>query len=65
MIKPSLDVLMSTVDSKYTLVTLASKRAREIMKEDGFADQVKPVTAALKEIATHQITYERIKDGIK
>lgn len=65
MIKPSVDVLMTRVDSKYTLVTFASKRAREIMKEDGFSDQVKPVTAALKEIANHQISYERIKDGIK
>ena len=30
MIEPKIDDLLSQVDSKYTLVTLAAKRAREI-----------------------------------
>jgi DNA-directed RNA polymerase subunit omega len=68
MIHPSLDVLVKKVDSKYTLVVAAAKRAREIM--DGDAAMVdtksnKPVTVALQEIADGKLGYERTKAGIK
>lgn len=68
MIHPSLDVLVTKVDSKYTLVVLAAKRAREIM--DGATSMVesksnKQVTVALEEIAQDKISYERTKSGIK
>lgn len=68
MINPSLDTLVNQVDSKYTLVVLAAKRAREIM--DGQQPLVesksnKPVTVALEEVAQGKITYERTKTGIK
>ncbi|HMM20459.1 MAG TPA: DNA-directed RNA polymerase subunit omega [Selenomonadales bacterium] len=68
MIYPSLDVLVKKVDSKYTLVVLSAKRAREIMS--GAASLVesksnKPVTVALEEIAQGKIVYERTKTGIK
>ena len=68
MINPSIDTLVTKVDSKYTLVVLAAKRAREIM--DGSAPLVesksnKQVTLALEEIAQDKITYERTKSGIK
>jgi DNA-directed RNA polymerase subunit omega len=68
MINPSIDTLVTKVDSKYTLVVLASKRAREIM--DGSTSLVdsksnKQVTIALDEIAQDKITYERTKSGIK
>lgn len=68
MIRPSLDVLVQKVDSKYTLVVAAAKRAREIM--DGSAPMVetrsnKPVTVALQEIAEGKVGYERTKAGIK
>ncbi len=68
MINPSIDTLVKKVDSKYTLVVLAAKRAREIM--DGSASLVdsksnKQVTIALDEIAQDKITYERTKSGIK
>jgi len=68
MINPSIDILVTKVDSKYTLVVLAAKRAREIM--DGSATLVdsksrKQVTNALEEIACDRITYERTKSGIK
>ena len=68
MIHPSLDSLIKKVDSKYTLVVLAAKRAREIMSsEAGQNDEKanKPVTIALEEIANSKITYERTKAGIK
>lgn len=68
MIHPSLDVLVEKVDSKYTLVVLAAKRAREIMDgQQPLADSKsnKPVTVALEEVAQGKITYERTKTGIK
>ena len=68
MIHPSLDTLVTKVDSKYTLVTLAAKRAREIMNGDAQLTQSKsnkPVTIALEEIARNRIVYERTKTGIK
>jgi DNA-directed RNA polymerase subunit omega len=68
MIDPTLDVLTTKVDSKYTLVVLAAKRAREIL--DGDKPLVdcksnKQVTIALSEVADEKITYERTKTGIK
>ncbi len=68
MIYPSLDVLVDKVDSKYTLVVLAAKRAREIMNgEDALVDSKsnKPVTVALEEVSQGRIVYERTKSGIK
>jgi DNA-directed RNA polymerase subunit omega len=68
LIYPSLDVLLEKVDSKYTLVVMASKRAREIM--NGKTTMVssssnKPVTVALEEISNNKIIYKRTKTGIK
>lgn len=68
MINPSIDTLVTKVDSKYTLVVLASKRAREIMDGSGAlvdSKSNKQVTVALEEIAQDKITYERTKSGIK
>ncbi|WP_312203128.1 DNA-directed RNA polymerase subunit omega [Anaerospora hongkongensis] len=68
MIHPSLDSLVSKVDSKYTLVTLSAKRAREIMSGDPAAVESKsnkPVTLALEEISQNKVTFERTKTGIK
>ncbi|MDT8901514.1 DNA-directed RNA polymerase subunit omega [Anaeroselena agilis] len=68
MIHPSLDTLVDKVDSKYTLVVLAAKRAREIMDgEESLVDSRsnKPVTVALEEVAQGRIVYERTKSGIK
>lgn len=58
---PSIDSLVKKVDSKYTLVTLAADRARELA--DGQpplipdAKNKKPVTVALEEIYKDKITY--------
>ena len=60
---PSIDSLIKDVDTKYTLVTLAALRARELT--DGMeplipdAEGKKPVTVALEEIYNGKITYER------
>lgn len=68
MIHPSLDALVDKVDSKYTLVVLAAKRAREIL--DGEESLVmsksnKPVTVALEEVSLGRVVYERTKSGVK
>ena len=63
MLYPSINLLRTKVDSKYTLVAMASKRARDII--DGMPVLVddpainKPVSIATEEIAEGQITYSR------
>ena len=58
---PSIDSLVKKVDNKYTLVTLAAMRAREL--NDGAAPLVegaegkKTVSIALREIDDGKITY--------
>ena len=59
---PAIDVLKTKVDSKYTLVALASKRARDII--DGkpmltISEVEKPISVATKEISEDYISYKR------
>ncbi len=68
LMKPSIDELVKQVDSKYSLVIAAAKRARQI--RDGSSPLVdasskKEVTVALEEINAGYIKYQRTKDGIK
>lgn len=59
--QPSLDILMSKVDSKYTLVKVVAKRARTIMEEakhEDLAKGVKPVSISLEEISHSDLHYE-------
>jgi len=58
MVDPSIDRLAEKVDSKYTLVILAAKRAREITVPTENAKE-KEVSTAFKEIYADEITYER------
>ncbi|MCL5058978.1 MAG: DNA-directed RNA polymerase subunit omega [Actinobacteria bacterium] len=66
----TLDELMQKVDSRYTLVVVAAKRARvltekrENEKANGFTVR-KPVTEALRDISHGRIRYRRTKQGIK
>ena len=68
LIKPTLESLMTKVDSKYTLVTLAAKRARQLTDGDEpivDVDTTKVVSIAMEEIDQGKITYEAPRDGIK
>lgn len=68
LIKPTLESLMTKVDSKYTLVTLAAKRARQLTDGDEplvDVDTTKVVSIAMEEIDQDKITYEAPRDGIK
>ena len=58
MVDPSIDYLAEKVDSKYTLVILDAKRARELTVGNQNMPQ-KEVSTALREIADDVITYER------
>ena len=63
MVNPSTDTLMKKVDSRYGLVVLAAKRARQLLdgaelKETTKARSTKNVTNALEEIAEGKISYE-------
>ncbi|MCW3490905.1 DNA-directed RNA polymerase subunit omega [Dethiobacter alkaliphilus] len=64
MIYPSIDTLIKKVDSKYTLVIAAAKRAR-MLNEDAprliDTKSIKDVSIALEEIAAEKIGYDRIK----
>ncbi len=68
LIKPTLESLMTKVDSEYTLVTLAAKRARQLTDGDEplvDVDTTKVVSIAMEEIDQGKITYEAPRDGIK
>jgi DNA-directed RNA polymerase subunit omega len=74
MMSPEIEKLLGRVDSKFTLVTLAAKRGRQINSYfsqlgEGLGTIVppqvtsvsrKPLSIALEEIAAEKITYERI-----
>ncbi len=62
MIKPGISTLSTCVDSRYTLVTMAAKRAR--MLGDGSiglapCESSKPVSIAVAEIAAGKVGYIR------
>lgn len=68
MADPSINKLLEMVDSRYTLVVLAAKRARQILDGDEpkvAAKSSKDVTIALEEISEGDILYRRSKGGIK
>ncbi|MHB1421325.1 MAG: DNA-directed RNA polymerase subunit omega [Bacillota bacterium] len=66
--QPSLDDLMKIINSKYTLVVVAAKRARQLTEGEPSAimeKSTKPVTGALQEIIQGRIVWERTKIGLK
>lgn len=68
MIEPSINQLMDKADSRYTLVILAAKRARQIAEgahKLAKCESEKPVSVAINEISEDKITYVRTKSGIK
>ncbi len=80
-IKPEIDLLLSKVDSKYTLCIVSARRARQINDMiHGVRDQAiltmapsaiasltstKPLTLAMEEIAQGDVSYERTQDSYK
>ncbi|QSX06865.1 DNA-directed RNA polymerase subunit omega [Sedimentibacter sp. zth1] len=56
--KVSLDELYGMVNSKYSLVTIVSKRARQIIEGDNprvYTKTIKPVSIAIEEFSEDKI----------
>ena len=65
MLYPFINEVRKKADSRYTLVILAAKRARDIingMPKLTEADMHKPVSIAANEIAEELITFKRDED---
>jgi DNA-directed RNA polymerase subunit omega len=76
LMEPRMEKLLARVDSKFTLVTLSAKRAREIndyynQLGEGLGKIVppqvtsvsrKPLSIALEEIEVGKIVYERVEE---
>ena len=76
MINPPIEELLGRVDSKFSLVTLAARRARQVNSYfnqlgEGLGSLVppqvastarKPLSIAFEEIAADKITFERPED---
>ena len=69
LVDPSLDELLTKVDNKFRLVTLALKRARQInesnhLKSDDYAGGtvIKPVSLALQEIDAEEVFVDNSVD---
>jgi len=65
MIEPSLEVLLDRVDSKFSLITMVSKRARQL--NNGYprlvkSNSMKNVTVALEEIADGKVALRHKND---
>lgn len=65
MLYPSINTIRTKADSRYTLVILAAKRARDII--DGMPKLTekeisKPVSIAANEIAEDLITYQEAEE---
>jgi DNA-directed RNA polymerase subunit omega len=64
-----LDGLLKHVDSKFTLVNVVTKRAKQLnngapaLTPD--ANPNKPVSTAFEEVAEGKIPYRRVREGIK
>jgi len=67
MLYPSIDSLLLKIDSKYSLVSVAAKRARQMqISKDCRIDKpvsYKPVGRALEEIYTDVLTYDNSYEG--
>ena len=64
-----LDGLLDHVDSKFTLVNIVTKRAKQLNNAAPPLTQKvnpnKPVSTALNEVAAGKIHYKRTREGIK
>jgi DNA-directed RNA polymerase subunit omega len=61
--QPPLEDLLKKTGSKYTLVVVAAKWAREIIKREDGEEEVKrkPVSMAMEDIMAGRVQYERVQ----
>lgn len=68
LINPSVSELLKQVDNRYGLVTVAAKRARQLVAgQEPLIDSesIKPLSIAVQEVQKGLITFETLKDGVK
>lgn len=66
MIYPSIDQLLEKIDSKYSLVVVAARRARQLNDSEGElvnSNARKPVAFALEEIMENSLHFRRLREG--
>jgi len=67
MLEPSIDKLMQNINSKYTLVTLSARRARQMQETDKYLiedyDSEKYVGIALEEVNQGKLYYTVDEDA--
>ena len=59
MLYPAMSTLLKNVDSRYLLVNVVARRARQISieaEQEGYALAEKPVTLAIREVADGKLT---------
>lgn len=59
MLYPPMSELLNYVDSRYLLVNVVARRARQISieaEQEGYALEQKPVTLAIREVAEGKLT---------
>lgn len=68
MLNPSIDSLMTKIDSKYTLVTVSAHRARQLREKPEMQQKTEKsksvnfVGMALEEIEAEKLTYKQRED---
>ncbi len=68
LIDPSVTELLTKVENRYRLVTIASKRARQLIDgQEPLVDKtsLNPLSVAVMEVNEGLIEYETLKDGVK
>lgn len=69
MINPSIVDLLEKAENRYNLVTITSKRARQLIAGDeplvDIDGRFKPLTIAINELNEEKVTYESLMKGIK
>lgn len=67
MLNPSFESVLGKDDSKYSLVMLTAKRARQLIDgEEALieTDSIKPVTIAMEEILEGKVRFEKPEEEI-
>ena len=68
MLYPPMSELLKNVDSRYLLVNVVARRARQISieaEQEGYALEEKPVTLAIREVADGKLTASVKEDYLK
>jgi len=62
---PSVDQLLEKMDSKYSLVVVVARRARQLKSDPEIVkfSAKKPIVLAMEEVINGTVRYKRLKEG--